>query len=132
MKTQTNRIILAILAIALSVIIIFVVAPAVQNNEMEEVTIVVASDNIAQGRLISEENITTKKIARKYLPEGAFTDKEELLGMYAATNISTGFVWLAEKVGVDPAVMAAPFISTIVDVLSLLIYFAFATAVLGL
>ena len=39
---------------------------------------------------------------------------------------------LAEKIGLDPAVMAAPFISTIVDVLSLLIYFAFATALLGL
>ena len=39
---------------------------------------------------------------------------------------------LAEKIGLDPAVMAAPFISTIVDVLSLVIYFAFATALLGL
>ena len=39
---------------------------------------------------------------------------------------------LAEKIGLDPAVMAAPFISTIVDVLSLLIYFAFATVLLGL
>ena len=39
---------------------------------------------------------------------------------------------LAEKIGLDPAVMAAPFISTIVDVLSLVIYFAFATALLGI
>lgn len=39
---------------------------------------------------------------------------------------------LAEKIGLDPAVMAAPFISTIVDVLSLLIYFQFATALLRL
>ena len=39
---------------------------------------------------------------------------------------------LAEKIGLDPAVMAAPFISTIVDVLSLLIYFQFATRLLGL
>ena len=39
---------------------------------------------------------------------------------------------LAEKVGLDPAVMASPFISTIVDVLSLLIYFAFAALLLGL
>ena len=38
----------------------------------------------------------------------------------------------AEKIGLDPAVMAAPFISTIVDVLSLLIYFQFAMALLGL
>ena len=37
----------------------------------------------------------------------------------------------AEKLGIDPAVMASPFISTIVDALSLLIYFRFATWILG-
>ena len=39
---------------------------------------------------------------------------------------------LAEKIGLDPAVMAAPFISTIVDVLSLVIYFQFALHILNL
>jgi len=39
---------------------------------------------------------------------------------------------LAEKIGLDPAVMAAPFITTIVDVLSLVIYFRFAILLLGL
>ena len=39
---------------------------------------------------------------------------------------------LAEKVGLDPAVMASPFITTIVDALSLLIYFRFATMLLGI
>ncbi len=39
---------------------------------------------------------------------------------------------LAKKVGFDPAVMASPFITTIVDALSLLIYFAVATRLLGL
>ena len=38
----------------------------------------------------------------------------------------------AEKVGIDPAVMAAPFITTVVDALSLLIYFTIATHVLGI
>ena len=37
---------------------------------------------------------------------------------------------LAKKAKLDPAVMASPFITTIVDVLSLLIYFSFATAIL--
>ena len=39
---------------------------------------------------------------------------------------------LAEKVGLDPAVMASPFISTIVDATSLLIYFSFASALLSI
>jgi len=38
----------------------------------------------------------------------------------------------AEKLGIDPAVMASPFITTVVDALSLLIYFAIATRVLGI
>ena len=39
---------------------------------------------------------------------------------------------LAKKLGFDPAVMASPFITTIVDALSLLIYFQVASMVLGL
>ena len=39
---------------------------------------------------------------------------------------------LAKKIGFDPAVMASPFITTIVDAISLLIYFQFASAILGL
>ena len=38
---------------------------------------------------------------------------------------------LAEKLGFDPAVMASPFITTIVDAISLLIYFGFAKVLLG-
>ena len=37
---------------------------------------------------------------------------------------------LAKKIGLDPAVMASPFITTIVDTLSLLVYFAVASALL--
>ncbi len=39
---------------------------------------------------------------------------------------------LAKKLGFDPAVMASPFITTIVDALSLLVYFGIATALLNL
>ena len=37
---------------------------------------------------------------------------------------------IAQKLGFDPAVMASPFITTIVDALSLMIYFQFATHIL--
>ena len=39
---------------------------------------------------------------------------------------------LAKKLGFDPAVMASPFITTIVDALSLIIYFAIAARILNL
>jgi len=39
---------------------------------------------------------------------------------------------LAKKIGFDPAVMASPFITTILDVLSLLVYFRMASVLLGI
>ena len=39
---------------------------------------------------------------------------------------------IAKKIGFDPAVMSSPFISTIVDAVTLLIYFAIASSVLNL
>jgi magnesium transporter len=39
---------------------------------------------------------------------------------------------LAKRIGFDPAVMASPFITTIVDAMSLLIYFKIAMLVLGI
>lgn len=39
---------------------------------------------------------------------------------------------LAKRIGFDPAVMASPFITTIVDALSLMVYFQFASGLLGL
>ena len=38
---------------------------------------------------------------------------------------------LAKKLGFDPAVMASPFITTIVDALALLVYFLIASRVLA-
>ncbi len=48
----------------------------------------------------------------------------------AAKAIGCTLPMLAKKVGFDPAVMASPFITTIVDALSLIIYFRIACAIL--
>jgi magnesium transporter len=39
---------------------------------------------------------------------------------------------LARQIGVDPAVVSAPFVTTIVDASGLLVYFLIARAVLGI
>ncbi|MBE6576740.1 MAG: magnesium transporter [Ruminococcaceae bacterium] len=39
---------------------------------------------------------------------------------------------LAKRIGLDPAVMASPFITTIVDAISLAIYFSISTKILGI
>ncbi len=54
------------------------------------------------------------------------------LTVLAAKCIGCVLPMLAQRAGFDPAVMANPAITTVVDALSLLAYFAVATALLGL
>ncbi len=53
-----------------------------------------------------------------------------VLTVMVAKMIGCSLPMIAKKLGFDPAVMASPFITTIVDALSLLVYFATANALL--
>ncbi len=53
-----------------------------------------------------------------------------VLTVFVAKLVGCTLPILAKRIGFDPAVMASPFITTIVDALSLLIYFRIACAVL--
>ena len=52
------------------------------------------------------------------------------LTVLVAKLIGCSLPMIAKKLGFDPAVMASPFITTIVDAVSLLVYFAIASALL--
>lgn len=55
-----------------------------------------------------------------------------VITVFTAKIVGACLPMIAKKIGFDPAVMASPFITTIVDALSLMIYFQIATAMLGL
>ena len=53
-----------------------------------------------------------------------------IVAVTVAKLIGCSLPMIARRIGFDPAVMASPFITTIVDALSLLVYFRFATLIL--
>ena len=55
-----------------------------------------------------------------------------LCTVLAAKFIGATLPLIVHKIGLDPAVAASPMITTIVDAIALLVYFAIATALLGL
>jgi magnesium transporter len=55
-----------------------------------------------------------------------------MMAVLIAKMVGCTLPMLAKRMGFDPAVMASPFITTIVDALSLLVYFAIATRVLDI
>lgn len=52
--------------------------------------------------------------------------------VFCAKMVGCTLPLIAFKIGFDPAVMASPFITTIVDAVSLLVYFQFASLLLGI
>ena len=55
-----------------------------------------------------------------------------IVTVFAAKLVGCTLPLLAKKIGFDPAVMASPFITTVVDAISLAIYFRFASLLLGI
>ena len=54
------------------------------------------------------------------------------LTIVGAKIIGSTLPFLAKRIGVDPAVMASPFITTLVDVVGLMMYFAVSAYAFGL
>ncbi|MCR4401286.1 MAG: magnesium transporter [Firmicutes bacterium] len=74
---------------------------------------------------------------RAYLTQAdvriAFVVGLSLLVVIAVSNVAGAFLPLAAKrLRVDPAVMAGPFITTVVDIIGLIVYFEVARIVIGL
>ena len=65
------------------------------------------------------------------LPVAAVVCVTLCVTVFCAKFIGCTLPMLAEKVGLDPAVMASPFITTIVDAVSLVVYFQVAGAMFG-
>jgi magnesium transporter len=55
-----------------------------------------------------------------------------IVAVFVAKIVGSSLPMIAKRMGFDPAVLASPFITTIVDALSLLVYFAIATSILGI
>ena len=55
-----------------------------------------------------------------------------IITVCAAKAIGSTLPILAKRLGLDPTVMASPFITTLVDAISLFIFFNFATLILGI
>ncbi|MDE5741362.1 MAG: magnesium transporter [Oscillospiraceae bacterium] len=71
-------------------------------------------------------------IDRKSAAIGGIVASTIFCVIVTAKLVGCSLPMLAKKIGFDPAVMASPFITTIVDALALFVYFAIASKALGL
>lgn len=65
------------------------------------------------------------------LPEAAVVCVALFITVLIAKVVGCALPMIAKRIGFDPAVMASPFITTIVDAISLLVYFGVASCILS-
>ena len=87
--------------------------------------------SVMTGCALAAANFVKLQVVDRVSPTVAFVVCATLVTtVFVANVIGATLPMLAKKLGFDPAVMASPLITTIVDAVSLLVYFQFATAIL--
>jgi magnesium transporter len=94
---------------------------------------------VCVGAILAAANFAKLMLVDKMLFHNPITTQVALVicltlivTVFAAKLVGCSLPLIAKRIGFDPAVMASPFITTIVDAISMMIYFRFATILLHL
>jgi magnesium transporter len=78
------------------------------------------------------EEVLENGMVQNNLAIAAIVSVTAFCAVVIAKVVGVIFPMAAKKIGLDPAVMASPFITTVVDIITLVVYFAVASLALGI
>lgn len=82
-----SKAVIGIVCVVIALILAFVLIPARQKNSGEEVEIIKINKVITNNTQITADMLKTEKTARSLVPDGAITDKEQVIGKYSTCTI---------------------------------------------
>ena len=103
MKIFRNRTVIGVLCILLALIICFGVTPLFSRSASEKTEIVRVTKDIKEGDEITAEMVQTVEVGAYNLPQNLMTDKKEVVGKYATTDLAAGDYILSSKLSAVPA-----------------------------
>ena len=103
MKIFRNRTVIGVLCILLALVICFGVTPLFSRSASEKAEIVRVTADIKEGDEITAEMVQTVEVGAYNLPSGIMTEKDEVVGKYAAADLKVGDYILASKLSNEPA-----------------------------
>lgn len=92
-----NRTAIGILCIILAVAVTFGIAPIVNRLTSDTTSVIRLSTDVKQGSQITDDQIETVEVKTDMLPAGVITQKSEVVGKYAASNLYAGDYFTASK-----------------------------------
>lgn len=103
MKIFRNRTVIGVLCILLALIICFGVTPLFSRSASEKTEIVRVTMDIKEGDEITAEMVQTVEVGAYNLPQNLMTDKKEVVGKYATSDLAAGDYILSSKLSAVPA-----------------------------
>ena len=85
-----NRTIIGVICMVLAVVITFAVAPLVNKLTSDTTEVVRLNTDIKQGSQITAEQLETVKVKKDTIPGGVVTNKSDIIGKYAASQLYAG------------------------------------------
>lgn len=92
-----KRTVLGVICIVLSLLITFGFSPLINRLTDGEVTVIRLAEDVKQGDEITAEEIETVRVKKSTLPDGIITDREEISGKYALSDLYAGDYLKKEK-----------------------------------
>lgn len=92
-----KRIIIAIICIAIALLLCFVLAPFISAKSSGNMTVIRAKEYIKAGQMIKEEDIETISVGKYNLPQSIITNKDDIIGKYAKSDIYKSDYFYSEK-----------------------------------
>lgn len=85
-----NRTIIGVICMVLAVVMTFAVAPLVNKLTSDTTEVVRLNVDVKQGSQITAEQLESVKVKKDTLPNGIVTNKSEIIGKYAASQLYAG------------------------------------------
>ena len=103
MSILKNRTALGVICIALSLLICFAVTPLFNRSLTQTAEIVRMAKDVAAGEQITDAMVQSVEVGSYNLPETVVTDRKDVVGKYAASDLYAGDYLLPARLSDEPA-----------------------------
>lgn len=92
-----NKTLVGIICVALAIVTILVVSPAIQRMTMDTTKIVRVTNNITQGTKLTKDNTEVVEVSGYNLPSGLIKNSNDVIGKYATCDMKAGDYFMKSK-----------------------------------
>lgn len=108
-----KRTIVGLLCVALALVVSFVLAPRLYQQQTRTVSVVQLARNVGQGTVLAESDVKLVDIPASAIPDGALTDPAQAVGQYTTAALFAGDTVTSAKVSRESSLQSEDVLATL-------------------